>query len=148
MFKVFSQVKFLTFVDLEFIKALLKKPNLNLCSHMRKSKLEAYQEILKAIAEQPSTLSTIAYNCNMDCTYLAGSLSFLIENQLVQEHAVGKKTCYSITHRGVAVLKTLTVSSLLERLQTTVKAADETLAVISTLDMPKKKKVEAKNIKF
>jgi predicted transcriptional regulator len=116
---------------------------------MRKSKLEAYQEILKAIAEQPSNLSSIAYNCNMDCTYLAGRLSFLIENQLVDEITLGKKTCYFITKRGVTVLKTLAVSSLLERLQTkNVKVADETLPAVFKLDKPKKQKVEAKNKKF
>jgi predicted transcriptional regulator len=115
---------------------------------MLKSKLEVYQEILKAIAEQPSTLSAIAYVCNMDCTYLSGRLVFLIENQLIEDQLVGKKTCYSITKRGVAVLKTLTVSSLLERLQTTTKAFDENLGTISALDKPKKIKVEAKNKKF
>ena len=116
---------------------------------MRKSKLEAYQEILKTLAEQPSTLSAVAYVCNMDCTYLSGRLVFLIENQLVEEITLGKKTCYFITRRGVTVLKTLTLSSLLERLKTTdVKAADETLPVVSKLDKPKKQKVEAKNKKF
>jgi predicted transcriptional regulator len=107
---------------------------------MRKSKLETYQEILKTIAEQPSTLSEVAYVCNMDCTYLSGKLVFLIENQLIEKQTGGKKTYYSITKRGIAVLKTLTASSLLEHLQKTVKATDENLEAISTLDMPKKSK--------
>jgi predicted transcriptional regulator len=115
---------------------------------MRKSKLEAYQEILTAIAEQSASLSNIAYTCNMDCAGLMGKMDFLIENQLVEEQIIGKKTCYAITKRGVTVLKTLTVTRLLERLQTTVKVADETLAAISKLDTPKKEKVAAKNKKF
>jgi predicted transcriptional regulator len=115
---------------------------------MRKSKLEAYQEILSAIAEKPKSLSNIAYTCNMDCTHLLGKMEFLIENQLVEEQVVGKKTSYCITRRGVTVLKTLTVTQLLERIQTTVKVADETLAVISSLDAPKKIETAAKNKKF
>jgi predicted transcriptional regulator len=115
---------------------------------MRKSKLEAYQEILKAIAEHPATLSAIAYTCNMDCAGLEGKMDFLIENQLVEKQVAGKKTGYSITRRGVTVLKTLTVTRLLEQLQTTVKEADRTLTAISSLNMPEREKVAAKNKKF
>jgi predicted transcriptional regulator len=115
---------------------------------MRKSKLEAYEEILKTIAEQPSILSAIAYACNMDCTGLQERLEFLIENHLVEEKILGKKTCYSITMRGATVLKTLTVTRLLERLQTTVKIADETLSSIQELDNPQKVKAVAKSKKI
>ncbi|MCW4024511.1 MAG: hypothetical protein NWF01_05690 [Candidatus Bathyarchaeota archaeon] len=115
---------------------------------MRKSKLETYEEILKALAEQPSTLSAIAFSCNMDCTILQQRMEFLIESQLVNEVIMGKKCCYAITPRGATVLKTLTVTRLLERLQSTVKLADETLCSLEAIDNAQKLNVAGKSKKY
>jgi predicted transcriptional regulator len=115
---------------------------------MRKSKLESYEEILKTIADQPLTLSNIAFACNTDCTILQQRMEFLIESQLVNEAIIGKKCSYTITPRGATVLKTLTVTRLLERLQATVKLADETLCSLEALDTAQKLNVAEKSKKY
>jgi predicted transcriptional regulator len=115
---------------------------------MRKSKLESYEEILKTIAQHHSTLPAIAFACNMDCTILKQRLEFLIESQLVKEEIVSTKSSYTITPRGVTVLKTLTVTRLLERVQSTVKLTEETLCSLETIDKPQKLNVAAKSKKY
>jgi predicted transcriptional regulator len=100
---------------------------------MQRSKLELYEEILYALVNKHMTVDTIAYACNMDCVALRKRLEFLLENGLVEEKNFGKRTCYTLTRRGVAIFKTLALTKRLEKLQTTMKKIDEALKAIPSL---------------
>jgi predicted transcriptional regulator len=102
---------------------------------MRKSKLDSCQEILKAIEKQPLTLSTIAFACNIDRAILQQRIDFLIESHLVNQELVDKKTCFSITPKGLTILKTLLVTHLLERLQTSVRIENSALCSFEPLEL-------------
>jgi predicted transcriptional regulator len=100
---------------------------------MQKSKLELYEEILYALVHKRLTVDAIAYACNMDCVALRQRLDFLLQNGLVEEKNFGKRTCYGLTGRGVAIFKTLAITKRLQKLQTTMKKIDEALQAIPSL---------------
>jgi predicted transcriptional regulator len=100
---------------------------------MQKSKLELYEDILRAIVDKPSTVDIIAYQCNMDCVALRQRLDFLVKNGLVEEENYKEKTVYALTRRGLAIFKTLNITRRLEKLQTTIKMIDEALQAIPAL---------------
>ena len=74
---------------------------------MRRSKLEMYLDILKALAQKgPLKLTHIMYKANVNCSVLKEYLDFLIKQGLVEERTVGKRrVVYAITQRGIMVLK-------------------------------------------
>jgi predicted transcriptional regulator len=74
---------------------------------MRRSKLEMYIDILKVLAQRgPLKLTHIMYKANVNCSVLKEYLEFLIQQNLVEERAVGKqRTVYAVTQRGITVLK-------------------------------------------
>jgi predicted transcriptional regulator len=100
---------------------------------MRRSKLELYEDVLNALAKKPLTVDSIAYECNMDCVALRQRLDFLIKNGLVEEKNCKKKTVYTLTKRGLAIFKTLTITKRLEKLQTTIKIFSDALQSLPTL---------------
>ena len=74
---------------------------------MRRSKLEMYIDILETLALKGQLkLTHIMYKSNVNCKVLKEQLLFLINNNLVQERTLRKeKTVYSITPRGLQILK-------------------------------------------
>jgi len=100
---------------------------------MRRSKLESYEDILGALVKKPLTIDVIAYEINMDCTFLRKCLGFLMKYGLVEERSSSKKTLYAITERGVAVFKTLNFQKYLEKVVNTIKVMDEAFQVIPTI---------------
>ncbi len=100
---------------------------------MRRSKLELYEDILNALADKRLTVDAIAYACNMDCIALRQRLDFLLRSGLVEERNYKTKTRYALTRRGFAIYQTLTIARRLEKLQTTVKDADEDLKMLPAL---------------
>ncbi|MFB3890090.1 MAG: winged helix-turn-helix domain-containing protein [Candidatus Bathyarchaeia archaeon] len=99
---------------------------------MRRSRLEAYEDILTALAERTRTLDSIAYECKMDCILLSQRLDFLLRNDLIEERSENQKTYYALTRRGSAIFKTLSLTKRLEKLQTEVSAQNEALQPVST----------------
>ena len=97
---------------------------------MRRSKLELYEDVLKALADKHLTVDAIAYACNMDCFALRQRLEFLLKNGLVEERNYQKKKRYALTRRGLAIHKTLSLTKHLEKLQTNMKKIDEALQSI------------------
>jgi predicted transcriptional regulator len=100
---------------------------------MRRSKLELYEDILKALVNKALTVDSIAYACNMDCVALHQRLTFLMKSGLVEERIYAKKTRFVLTHRGLAIFKTLVLTKSLEKLQTNMKRIDEALQAIPSL---------------
>jgi len=100
---------------------------------MRRSKLELYGAILNALVNKALTVDSIAYACNMDCVSLRQRLNFLMKNGLVEERSFGKKIRFALTHRGLAIFKTLALTKSLEKLQTKMKKIDEALQAIPSL---------------
>jgi predicted transcriptional regulator len=92
---------------------------------MRRSKLELYEDVLRALVDKPLTVDSIAYECNMDCVALHQRLDFLVKNGLVEEENCKKKTLYALTKRGIAIFKTLTIIRHLEKPQATIKMIDD-----------------------
>ena len=74
---------------------------------MRRSKLEMYVDVLKALALRgPLKLTHIMYKANVNCSVLSEYLEFLLKQGLVEERMVRKnKTVYAITQHGLSVLK-------------------------------------------
>jgi len=78
---------------------------------MRRSKLEMYIDILKALARHGQLkLTHIMYKANVNCSTLKQYLDFLIQHNLVEEQTLHKKrnkkrVVYAITERGLTVLK-------------------------------------------
>jgi predicted transcriptional regulator len=100
---------------------------------VHRSKLESYQAILEALIKKPRTVDRIAYETTMDCTVLNRRLNFLMENGLVEERPLPKKTEYAITERGVAVFKTLNFNRYLEKVSSTLSAIDEAMQTIPVI---------------
>jgi predicted transcriptional regulator len=94
---------------------------------MRRSKLELYEEILGTLATKHLSLDGIAFECKMDCTSLNKRLDFLLKNDLVEERVRNKKRFYALTRRGTTIYRTLSIAKSLEKLQTTVKSAEEAM---------------------
>jgi len=112
---------------------------------MRRSKLELYEDVLRALVKKPLTVDSIAYQCNMDCVALRQRLDFLVKNGLVEEENYKKKTLYALTKRGLSILKTLTITRRLKKLQTTIKMIDDALQALPALsehneETPKRKR--------
>jgi predicted transcriptional regulator len=74
---------------------------------MRRSKLEMYVDVLKALALRgPLKLTHIMYKANVNCSVLSEYLEFLLKQGLVEERTVKKnKTVYAVTQHGISVLK-------------------------------------------
>ena len=66
-----------------------------------------YIDILKVLAQRgPLKLTHIMYKANVNCSVLKQYLDFLMEQELVEERAAGKRrVVYAITQRGISVLK-------------------------------------------
>jgi predicted transcriptional regulator len=72
---------------------------------MKRSKLETNIAILKTIANQGKTIPThITYETCLNHMCVTSSLSFLMDNKLVQEHNVKKRKEYSITDLGLKAM--------------------------------------------
>ena len=97
---------------------------------MARSKLELYEDVLRALVKKPLTIDSIAYECNMDCVVLRQRLDFLAKNGLIQEESYKEKALYALTRRGLAIFKTLTITKRLEKLQTTIKILNDALQAL------------------
>ncbi len=100
---------------------------------MKKSKLEAYEDILQILEDRALTLDAIAFEGNTDCRLLNQRLHFLLENELIEEKIGEKKTLYALTNRGAAILKTLTLTKRLEKLQSTIVNVDREFTEVKAL---------------
>jgi predicted transcriptional regulator len=103
---------------------------------MRRSKLEAYEDILGALVKKPLTIDGIAYKTSMDCDSLKKRLDQLIKYSLVEKRTSNKKTFYAITERGVAVFKTLNFQKYLETIAGTIMAMDDAVHIIPMISEP------------
>ena len=78
---------------------------------MRRSKLELHIDILQSLARHgPLKLTHVMYKANVNCSVLKQFLEFLIKQNLVEEQTLLKrghktKIVYTITEKGLAVLK-------------------------------------------
>ncbi len=74
---------------------------------MRRSKLEIYVDILKALAHTgPLKLTHIINKANVNGVVLTDYLNFLIEKGLVVERTTKNRgTVFAVTQRGVNLLK-------------------------------------------
>lgn len=104
-----------------------------------KSKLELYEDILKALVDKPLALEAIAYHANMDCVNLPQRIKFLIQNDMVQERIYPEKTLYAITARGLAIYKTLSKTKSLEKLQAHVNMPKEETQTVTSYSAKKRK---------
>ena len=109
---------------------------------MRRSKLELYEDILTALADNPLTVDAVAYACNMDCIAIRQRLDFLAANGMVEEKNYKKQTRYGLTRRGLAIFKTFTITRRLEKLQTTIKNMGEALKGIPAFSEYNKEKTK------
>ncbi len=101
--------------------------------HLRRSKLEVYEAILKALVKKPLKIDSIAYKVSLDCVILKKSLDFLVENGLVEERLSERGTRYAATERGISVFKTLDFQKYLKRIQKTLLTMDDAMKVLPEL---------------
>lgn len=74
---------------------------------MPRSKLYKYLNILEILVSEPMKLEEISYETNIECRILQKLLKSLMRYKLVKELSYSEESSFSITDRGVAVLKTL-----------------------------------------
>ena len=78
---------------------------------MPRSKLELHIDILRSLAHHgPLVLTHVMYKANVNCTALKEYLEFLIQHNLIIEQTLLErrrktKIVYTITERGLTVLK-------------------------------------------
>ena len=77
---------------------------------MRRSKLEIYIAILRALAYHGKLKPThITYKANVNCSALKECLDFLIERNLIKEQSINRKRqtrkVYAITELGLTPLR-------------------------------------------
>ena len=99
---------------------------------MRKSKLERYEEVLSTLVDKYQSVDSIAWECNMDCATATKLIDFLEKNGLVEKNKRYSKVLYSLTTRGEAVYKTLTITKRLNKLKASMKSK-ETKPMLSNL---------------
>jgi len=99
---------------------------------MRKSKLERYEEVLSTLVDKYQSVDSIAWECNMDCATATKLIDFLEKNGLVEKNNRYSKVLYSLTTRGEAVYKTLTITKRLNKLKASMKSK-ETKPMLSNL---------------
>lgn len=109
------------------------------CTYLHKSKLEAYEAILGALAKRPQRIDKLAYMVNLDCVALRKHLDFLMENGLVEERFLAKGKSYVATERGVSVFKTLDFQKCFQKIQDTIVAIDEAMKAIPEVSKEKEK---------
>jgi predicted transcriptional regulator len=98
---------------------------------MRKSKLELYQDVICALAKRALTLDSLAFECGTSCVLLQDKLTFLLNNDIVSiEVSHDNNVFYVLTHRGMAVYRTLRLVKRLEKLK--APNEDETVNFIPT----------------
>jgi len=97
---------------------------------MRRSKLESYEAILGALVKKPLSVDNIAYETDMDCNLLRQRIDSLLKNSLVEERNLTTKTCYAITEKGIAVLRTLSFQKYFEKVANSIRMVDEALQVL------------------
>jgi len=100
---------------------------------MRKSKLELYEDMLSALVDKYVSVDTLAFECNTDCVAVNKRLEFLIKNDLVEKNQCNQKVLYSLTTRGEAVHKALTITERLNKLKASIKIIDKALHKLPTL---------------
>ena len=79
---------------------------------MRRSKLEIYVSILRALAYHGKLKPThITYKANVNCSALKECLDFLMERNLIKEQSVNRKRqtrkVYAITDLGLTALRNI-----------------------------------------
>lgn len=99
---------------------------------MRKSKLERYEEVLSTLFDKYQSVDSIAWECNMGCATATKLIDFLEKNGLVEKNNRYSKVLYSLTTRGEAVYKTLTITKRLNKLKASMKSK-ETKPMLSNL---------------
>jgi len=86
---------------------------------MGKSKLEAYEDIIRNLTQEALTIDDIAFKCGMHCVNLQQRLNFLVSNNIVDiEISRDNRAFYVLTRRGLTISKTLALTKQLEKLQT------------------------------
>ena len=93
---------------------------------MRKSKLELCEEVLSALVDKRLSVDNLAFLCNMDRATATELLDFLEKNRLVENNHSYTKVLYSLTTRGEAVYRRLTLTKRLNKLKKSVKTIKET----------------------
>jgi predicted transcriptional regulator len=101
---------------------------------MRKSKLENYEAIMRALVDKYLSVDSLAYACGMDCVAANERLRFLIKQGLVEEKQCHSKTLYALTKRGLSIQKALMLTQRLNKLKATTKAVDEQFVTVKSSD--------------
>lgn len=101
---------------------------------MRKSKLELYAEILEVLMDGSLALDEIAYEIDVDCVTLKKRLSFLIQNDVVEERVSEEEALYAVTEKGSAVLRALNFPKYLGKIAKNIRLIDEATEIIRRLE--------------
>jgi len=111
---------------------------------MRRSKLEAYEDIICLLTEKAQTIDDIAFECSMNCINLQERLNFLVQNNIADiEVSRDNRAFYVLTRRGLTISKTLAVTKRLEKLQAPRKNSRE--SYLQTLPVPAEQEGEETN---
>jgi predicted transcriptional regulator len=105
---------------------------------MPRSKLHKYLNILEVLVSEPMKLEEISYETSIECRISEKLLKSLIRYKLVTELSYDERSSFSITDRGLAVLKTLRAERYFQKIMGILPASQgETM---SSLTRPAKEK--------
>ena len=101
---------------------------------MRVSRLEQYENIMKALVDRYLSVDSLAFACNMDCIAVNQRLCFLVKNGLVEEKKCHNKKLFALTKRGLSIHKTLAITRRLEKLKPLSKVINDALFTLPRFD--------------
>jgi predicted transcriptional regulator len=99
---------------------------------MQKSKLEVYQDILEGLKSKALSLDHLSYETGIDCTALKRKICFLMENGLIRERVLKSEIRFTISSKGLAVLRALDVQKHFEMVKTALMAVEDPLQAKTT----------------
>jgi len=105
---------------------------------MPRSKLHKYLTILEILVSEPMKLEKISYETSIECRILEKLLKSLIRYKLVTELSLNEASSFSITDRGVAVLKTLRAEIYFQKIMGILPESQE--ETMPSLTRPAKEK--------
>ena len=107
---------------------------------MPRSKLHKYLTILEILVSEPMKLEEISYETSIECRILEKLLKSLIRYKLVTELSFDEASSFSITDRGVAVLKTLRAERYFQKIMGILpESQEETIPPLTRPGKEKKK---------
>jgi predicted transcriptional regulator len=110
--------------------SLIDKDHRDGQNHLRRSRLELYEDILEALVNRPLSQCQLAKEAHIDHFLLIQYLESLLRSGLVEERADEGIGFYAITEKGSAVIKVLDFHKYLRKIKGAIRTIEEAVQII------------------